>query len=277
MEFCCLLHLDDYHWKVIISKLSYVDKLSLSKTSKCFFNLIKTKQITYLEEQFKKFYVSQKRIEDVINDFIRKSKLKYLKEIDQCDEFYLEYFFSILKELLSPKLIFAHLFWCQRKYSFKDECKLCCEVKRFYDEVPTIYLHSKHYTDFWDKHTEKVFSDELHFRLEINKTERDCRYFENVYSKHQLVNLFGVIAMCIFFNLEKKYIFMTQFKQKERFYKFFVSESRNIFTVVCDNICVDFIKKVLKELKPFIDYDPTYLKITNSCYIEYLEERKKCT
>ena len=39
---------------------------------------------------------------------------------------------------------------------------------------------------------------------------------------------------------------MTQFKQKERFYKFFVNESRNIFTVVCNNICVDFTKKVLK-------------------------------
>ena len=95
------------------------------------------------------------------------------------------------------------MFWCQRKYSFKDECKLCCEVKRFYDEVPTIYLHSKHYTDFWDKHTEKVFSDELHFRLEVNQIERDCRYFENVYSKHQLINLFGVIAMRIFLILRK--------------------------------------------------------------------------
>ena len=257
--------------------MSYVDKLNLSKTSKRFFNLIKTKQIIHLEEQFKKFYLSQKQIEDVINDFIRKFKLKYLKEIDQCDEFYLEYFFSILKQSLTPKLIFAHLFWYQRRYSFKDECKLCCQVKRFYDEVPTIYLHSKHYTDFWDKHTEKVFSDEFHFRLEVNRIERECCYFENVYSKHQLINLFGVIAMRIYFNLTKKYIFVTQFKQKERFYKFFVSESRNIFTVVCDNICVDFTKNVLTELKPFIDYDPTYLKITNSYYIKYLEEKEKYT
>ena len=136
--------------------------------------------------------------------------MKYFKEIDQCDEFYLEYFFSIL---------------------------------RFYDEVPAIYMHSKHYTDFWDKHTEKVFSDELHFRLEVNQMERDCRYFENVYSKHQLISLFGVIAMRIYFNLSKKYIFVTQFKQKERFYKFFVSESRNIFTVVCDNIALILLKK----------------------------------
>ena len=154
------------------------------------------------------------------------------------------------------------MFWCQRSYSSKEECKLCPQVNRFYDELPAIYMYSKHYTDLWDKHTEKVFSDELHFRHEVNQIERGSRYFENVYSKHQLINLFGVIAMRIYFNLTKKYIFVTQFKQKERFYKFFLSESRNIFTVVCDNICIDFTKKVLKELKPFVDYDPTYLKIT---------------
>ena len=198
--------------------------------------------------------------------------------IDQSDEFYLEYFFFILRQALTPKLIFAHLFWCQRSYSFKQEYELCSQVKRFYDELPAIYMYSKHYTDLCDKHTEKVFSDELHFRLEeINQIERDCRYFENIYSKHQLINLFGVTAMRIYFNLAKKFIFVTQFKQKERFYKFFLSESRNIFTAVCDNICIDFSKNVLKELKPFVDYDPTYLKITNSYYIKYLEEKQKCT
>ena len=166
------------------------------------------------------------------------------------------------------------MFWCQRSYSFKEECKLCSRVKRFYDELPAIYMYSKHYTDLWDKHTEKVFSDELHFRLgESNQIERECRYFENVYSNHQLINLFGVIVMCIYFDLAKKYIFLTQFKQKERFYKLFLSESRNIFTAVCDDICIDFTKKVLKELKPFVDYDLTYLKITNSYYIKYLEEK----
>ena len=96
MDFSCLLRLDDYHWKVIISKLSYVDKLSLSETSKRFFNLIETKQIKHLEEQFKNFYVSQEQIKDVIKEFIRKFKAKYFKEIDQSDEFYLEYFFFFL-------------------------------------------------------------------------------------------------------------------------------------------------------------------------------------
>ena len=158
------------------------------------------------------------------------------------------------------------MFWCQRNYLFKEECKLCSQVIIFYNEPPTIYLYSKHYSDLWDKHTEKVFSDDMHFKLET-KDQRECTYIENVYYKTQLINLFGVISLRIFFNLAKKFIFVTQLKQKERFYKFFLAESRNIFTVVCDNICVDFTKNVLKELKPYVDYDPAYFKITNSYYI----------
>ena len=180
----------------------------------------------------------------------------------------------MLRQLLTPKLIFAHLFWCQRKISFINECELCCEVKRFRDEIPVIYLHSKHYTDFWDTYTEKVFSEPVYIGPEIIEKYRDCVYFENVYTKHQLINLFGIIAIRLFFNIGKRYIFMTKFKEKERFYNVFVGDSRSIFTVVCDNISIAFVKESLKNLKPHIDYDPTYLKITNWHYIKYLEEKK---
>ena len=166
------------------------------------------------------------------------------------------------------------MFWCQRNYSLKEDCKFCSQVIRLYDELPTIYLHAKHYTDLWDKNVEKVFSDELHFKFEDDQISADCYYFENVYSKCQLINLFGIITLRIFFNISKKFIFVTQFKQKERFYKFFLAESRRLFSVVCDNIDIDYVKNVLKKLKPFIDYDATYLKITNSYYIKYLEEKK---
>ena len=97
--------------------------------------------------------------------------------------------------VLTPKKLTAHLFWCQRNYSVKEDCKLCSQEIRFYDELPTIYLHSKHYTDLWDKEVEKVFSDELHYKFEDNQISVDCCYFENVYSKSQLINLFGIIAL----------------------------------------------------------------------------------
>ena len=93
MEVSCLFHLDDYHWNIIIGKLSYIDQLSLSQTCQRFFNLVETKQINKrFEELFKKFYVSQEQIKDVIKDFIRKFKAKYYASIDQSDKIYLEYF-----------------------------------------------------------------------------------------------------------------------------------------------------------------------------------------
>ena len=56
--------------------------------------------------------------------------------------------------------------------------------------------------------------------------------------------------MRIYFNLAKKYIFLTQFNQKERFYKFFLSESRNIFTAVCDNLkLIKFIQDYWEQNK----------------------------
>ena len=140
--------------------------------------------------------------------------------------------------------------------------------------MPIIYLHTKHYADLWEKKIETVFSDELHYKIEELHSPPDCQYFENIYSKAQLINLFGIIALRIFFNLSKKYIFLTQFKQKEKIYKFFIAESRGIFSTVCDNIDPDYIKKVIKVLKPFVDYDANYLKITNSFYLKYLEEEK---
>ena len=274
MDVSCLFHLNDYHWNIIIGKLIYADQLSLSETCQRFFNLIETKQINIrFQELFQKNYVSQEQSKDVIKEFIRKFKVKYYASVEQSDKLDLEYIFFILKSTLTPKKITAHWFWCQCNYSLKEDCKLCSQVIRFYDELPVIYMHSKHYTDLWDKEVEKVFSDELHYKFEDNKISADCCYFDNVYSLSQLVNLFGIIALRIFFNISKRFVFVTQLKQKQTFYKFFKAESRGIFSTVCDNIDIVHVENVLKVLKPFIDYDATYLKITNSYYIKYLEDK----
>ena len=183
LEVSCLYHLDDYHWNIILGKLCYIDQLSLSKTCQRFFNLIETKQINKrFKELFKIFFVSQEEIKEVL--FYWKFKAKYYALIEQSDKLYLEYFFLISMSVLTPKKITAHLFGCQRNYSLKEDCKLCLPVMRFYDELPIIYLHRKHYTNLWDKNVEKVFSDELHFKFEDDKISADCYYLENVYCKH---------------------------------------------------------------------------------------------
>ena len=168
--------------------------------------------------------MSQEQIKDVIKEFIRKFKAKYFESIEQTDKLYLEYYFTILKKSLTPKLISAHLFWCQRNYLLKEECKLCSQVIMFYNELPTIYLYSKHYSDLWDKHTEKVFSDEMHFKLET-KHERDCTYFENVYHKTQLINLFCVISLRIFLILLKSLFLLHDLNKRKDSISFFLPKA----------------------------------------------------
>ena len=249
------------------------DQLSLSETCQRFFNLIKNKRVKIrFQEIFEQVYSSKEEIKDVV---CRKFKAKYYHElVEQTDELYFEHFFTVLKFQLTPKKILAHLLWCKRNYSLKENCNLCSQVIRFYKESPLLYLHSKHYSDLWNKDVGKVFSDELHFQHESNKISDDCCYFKSIYSFSQLVDLFGVISLRIFFNLSKRFAFTVQLKHKESSYNFFVSESRQIFQAICDNIDINYDEDKIKVLKPYIDYDATFLKITNTYYLKYLEEKK---
>ena len=140
LEICCLFNLDDYLWHIIVSKLSYADQLSLSEKCQRFFNLIETKHITKrFKSLLKAVFLSQEQIKYTVQEFIRKVNLY---DMELTDKLYLNYFFSILKDALHPKKITAHLLWCQCNYSLKEDCKLCSQVIRFYDEMPIIYLHT---------------------------------------------------------------------------------------------------------------------------------------
>ena len=275
LDVSCLMHLNDYHWCFIISRLSLADQLNLSETCQRFYYLIVNRQLTIrFQEHFEKIYSSKEEITDFIRAFVHKFKAKYyLDSVEQSDELYFEYFFYHFEARTNPKKIVAHLLWCQRNYSLKDNCIFCSQVIKFYKESPLLYLHSKYYSDLWNKDVEKVFSDELHYQHDINKISADCYYFENIYSFSQLVNLIGVIALRVFFNLSKKFIFTVQLKQKELFYNFLVSESIQIFQAVCDNIDIKYVEDKIKVLKPYNDYDATSLKITNCYYLKYLEEK----
>ena len=97
-------------------------------------------------------------------------------------------------------------------------------------------------------------------------------HLENICSFQQLINLLGVIAIRIFFNIAKRYLFTVRFKQKEVLHSFFVSESKRIFPILCDNVNVRYLQEQIKLFEPFIDYDASFLKITNTYYLKYLEE-----
>ena len=144
------------------------------------------------------------KIDDSLNDFKRRFKFKF-NHYSFFNKLYLEYLLFNLKESITPKIICAHLFWCRRTKLARNECNMCCEVKKFSDEPPVVYLHSKHYTNFWDAHAENVFAESG-----IDNVLKDCVYFENIYTQHQFINLFGSIAIRLFFNVAKKNIYFLQ-------------------------------------------------------------------
>ena len=109
-------------------------------------------------------------------------------------------------------------------------------------------MHSKHDTDFWDTHAENIFAVSG-----IDNVLKDCVYFENIYTQHQFINLFGVIAIRLFFNVTKKHLLLTKFFGQEKFYRFFVNESRLLFTNVCESLFLDYIQFALRNFKPWID------------------------
>ena len=173
---------------------------------------------------------------------------------------------------LTPEKILAHLLWCRRNYSFEDNCNYCSRAVRFYNETPTSYISSAYYNDLWNKEIEKVFYGELHFQNNKEKYLCFSEHFENIHSFPQLINLLGVIAIRIFFNISTRFLFTVQLKQKEVLYDFFMSESKRIIPIICDNINVRYLQEQIKLFESFIDYDASFLQITNTYYLKYLEQ-----
>ena len=138
----CLIYLNDEHWSYIVRKLNYVDKISLGRTCSRFFNLISTKEICYLNEQFKIFFESSLVLDDYITYVCGRFRLQFYHHYFlKVDRLYLAYFLSILKEKLTCRLICGHMFWCHRKNVLDSECKICYQVFRC-DEDPSkkIYI-----------------------------------------------------------------------------------------------------------------------------------------
>ena len=153
-----------------------------------------------------------------------------------------------------------------------SECKICCQVFRCNEDPSEKNLYSNNYLDFWDTHAEKVYVEETYLEQNL-QCEHGCKYFENLYTREQLVNFFGVIAVTMFLNIGK--IFLSgKFQKNKEFYRIYAKYANDLFSIVSKNIRNDYAGIMIYNLKPYIDYDPKSLKITNLHYIEYLE--KKC-
>ena len=266
----CLIYLNDEHWSYIVRKLNYVDKISLGRTCSRFFNLISTKEICYLNEQFKFFFESSLVLDDYITYVCGRFRLQFYHHYFlKVDRLYLAYFLSILKEKLTCRLICGHMFWCHRKNVLDSECKICYQVFRCDEDPSKKNLYSNDCLDFWDTHAENVYVEETYLEQNLQSIH-GCKYFENFYTREQLVNFFGVIRM--FLNLGKIYL-SGKFQRNKEFYRTYAKYANELFNIVCGNVRNDFVGVMIYQLKPYVDYDPKSIKITNEHCIEYLEKK----
>ena len=189
----------------------------------------------------------------------------------------MKYFLPIVREHLNSRFIFGHLYWCKRSTNLTNSCKFCCQVQRcfIYDksEIEIRYIYALYHNQAYDQHHESIFRLGDYFSKDLKTLYKQCDYFEHIYHYNQLINLFGIISVSIFFNICKKYFFLGRMK-KGYIYNYILSWSKRLFFSICQNISKQYIVDAISFLKPLRYYDPTYLKITNVRYIDYLEEKK---
>ena len=88
---------------------------------------------------------------------------------------------------------------------------------------------------------------------------------------HQLINFFGTIACRIFLNLAKRNFFVGKMNNQD-IYRYYAKFTKKLFVSICNNVRSNYANEAIYNLKPFIDYDPAYLKIVNLKFTEYLEK-----
>ena len=132
------------------------------------------------------------------------SKLNFMKSMStEAIRFTWIMFFKCFLILLSKKIL-AHALWCTRNRLRVD---LCIKVERFYNNIPDGFVCNKYYNDLWNKRIEKVFDDRYCYQGVVVRQLCVCDNIENVCSSAVFINFFGVIAIRIFFNIAKQFIF----------------------------------------------------------------------
>ena len=107
----------------------------------------------------------------------------------------------------------------------------------------------------------------------MNILHRHCPPKDVIYCYNQLLNYFGKIAVGVYMNLGKRYIFIGNFKQKF-FYEKYIEQGRYLFSsIALLNVKKAYIKTAVRSLVPVAHYDPSYL-ISNIPYIQYLKKKK---
>ena len=245
-----------------------IDKLNLSQTSSRFCKIINKQKEFARFRSYAKIIFHNKITAYSFRSFARTFKFKfYEKFVQESDRIYLDYVFQILIDLTGEKIL-AHMLWCKRN-KFSNNCDLCIKVERFYNNMPEGYVCNKFYNALWNKRIEKVFDERYCYQAITVKQLCVCDNIENICNTAAFIIFFGVIAIRIFFNISRQFIFCVKLRNKEIFFDFFSEQSKCIFRCLCAND--EIAGNLIIKLKPLNDYDPSFLKITNEHYLLYIQ------
>ena len=201
--------------------MTMITKLNFSKTCLRFCKLInKQKQtiafLKYAKEITHCQFIGFLSFRKFANSF----KFKfYEKHVQKSDQFYMNYVLEMFCDITTEKIL-AHMFWCIRN-RFLFNCDLCVRVQRFYNELPDNFVCNEFYNELWNKNLEKVFDERYCYQGIIMRQLCVCDNVENLSSAASFMNLYGVLAIRIFFNIARKNIFEVKLRNKEVFFNFF--------------------------------------------------------
>ena len=80
-------------------------------------------------------------------------------------------------------------------------------------ETETRYVFALYHHQAYDQHHGSIFINDDYFSKDLNTVYKQCDYFGHIYHYNQLINLFGLIAVRIFFNIGKKYFSLGRMKR----------------------------------------------------------------
>ena len=217
--------------------------------------------MNYINQSIKDTFFTS--FDDFLEDFLHKFTLKfYYIHHYKADRLYLANFKFQLKQYLNARFVYGHFFWCQRRNILDSQCRICTLVFKWDNDDYAVYQYSNNFMDFWDTHLEKVFCENTYLYESEIVNRKECVYFENFYTPTQLTNMFGVISCRIFLNLGKRCFFVGRMSNPE-IYRYYAKHTKKLFYFVCNNVKTTFANRALFEFKPFLDYDPIYLKLVN--------------
>ena len=124
---------------------------------------------------------------------------------------HLKWFMRFITDHLNERMLFAHVYWCRRNSNDIFGCRYCMPVHRCkildYTEENTQSVFCLNSYGRWDKDFIKIFQDDDFYTSEQNKAYKSCPQRDFVYCYNQLLNYFAKIAVRIYLNIGKKYLF----------------------------------------------------------------------